>query len=108
MNILLDTWATTMWRACWQGGLVVLVVWSIFRLIPSMPARFQCWLWRLAVLKFMVALLVPWFFSVPLLSAQRVPEPTEVPTVVPAIEIPQDEVPPRAAPGRRPAETAAT
>ncbi len=46
MNILLDTWATTMWRACWQGGLVVLVVWSICRLIPSMPARFQCWLWR--------------------------------------------------------------
>ena len=48
MNILLDAWATTMWQACWQGGLVVLVVWSICRLIPSMPARFQCWLWRLA------------------------------------------------------------
>ena len=37
-----------MWRACWQGGLVVLAVWSICRLIPSMPARFQCWFWRLA------------------------------------------------------------
>ena len=55
-NILLDTWATTMWRACWQGGLIVLVVWSICRSLPSMPARFQCWLWRLAILKFMVAL----------------------------------------------------
>ena len=55
-SILLDTWATTMWRACWQGGLVVLVVWSICRLLPSMPARFQCWLWRLAILKFMVVL----------------------------------------------------
>ena len=41
MNILLDTWATTMWRACWQGGLVVLVVWSIWRLIPSMTAMKQ-------------------------------------------------------------------
>jgi hypothetical protein len=47
MNLLLDAWATTMWRACWQGGLVVLVVWSICRLLSSMPARFQCWLWRL-------------------------------------------------------------
>ena len=34
MNILLDAWATTILRACWQGGLVVLVVWSIYRLIP--------------------------------------------------------------------------
>ena len=48
MNVLLDAWATAMWRACWQGGLVVLGVWSICRLIPSMPARFQCWLWRLS------------------------------------------------------------
>ena len=74
MNILLDTWATTIWRACWQGGLVVLVAWSNCRLLPSMPARFQCWLWRLAILKFLVVLIVPWFFNVPLLPAPRVPE----------------------------------
>jgi hypothetical protein len=49
MNLLLDAWATTMWRACWQGGLVVLGVWSICRLIPSIQARYQCWLWRLVV-----------------------------------------------------------
>ncbi len=35
MNILLDAWATTMWRACWQGGLVVMLVWTICRLLPS-------------------------------------------------------------------------
>ena len=90
MNILLDTWATTMWRACWQGGLVVLAVWAICRLLPSMPARFQCWLWRLAILKFMLVLLVPWFFNVPLLPAQRAPEPaTEVVMVAPATEFHQ-------------------
>lgn len=71
MNLFLDIWATTMWRACWQGGLVVVAVWTICRLLPSMPARFQCWLWRLAILKFMVVLLVPWFFNLPLLPAQR-------------------------------------
>jgi beta-lactamase regulating signal transducer with metallopeptidase domain len=93
MNILLDAWATTILRACWQGGLVVLVVWSICRLIPSMPARFQCWLWRLAILKFMVALLVPWFFNVPLLPAHRMPEHVaEITAVVPAVEIHQEHL----------------
>ena len=81
MNILLDAWATTMWRACWQGGLVVLVVWSICRLIPSMPARFQCWFWRLAILKFMVAL-VPSLLNVPLLPAHRAPEHVAVVTTL--------------------------
>ena len=71
---MLDGWTTTMWRACWQGGLVVVVVWSICRLIPSMPTRFQCWFWRLAVLKFVVALVVPSLLNVPLLPAHRPPE----------------------------------
>jgi len=93
MNILLDTWATTMWRASWQGGLVVLVVWLICRLLPSMPARFQCWLWRLAVLKFMVVLVVPWFLNVPLLPAHRAPERiTEVTTFAPTMPIHQEHL----------------
>jgi hypothetical protein len=39
LNILLDTWATTMWRACWQGGLAVLVVIGLppWRLIAAEP-----------------------------------------------------------------------
>jgi beta-lactamase regulating signal transducer with metallopeptidase domain/Leucine-rich repeat (LRR) protein len=99
MNIFLDTWATTMWRACWQGGLVVLVVWTICRSIPSMPARFQCWLWRLAILKFMVVLLVPWFFNVPLLPAHRAPERiAEITTVAPTIEIHQEPLSQRSVP----------
>ena len=89
MNVLLDTWAATMWRPCWQGGLVVLVVWSICRLLPSMPARCQCWLWRLAVLKFMVALLLPTLVSLPLLPAPSVASP--VPQV--AVQIVTQQVP---------------
>ena len=89
MNILLDTWATTMWRACWQGGLVVLVVWSICRLLPSMPARFQCWLWRLAVLKFVVVLLLPTLVNLPLLPAPSVASP--MPEV--AVQIVAQQVP---------------
>ncbi len=39
LNIPLDTWATTMWRACWQGGLVVLVLIGIlpWRLVATEP-----------------------------------------------------------------------
>ena len=54
---LSDAWAAAMWRAGWQGGLAALAVWSVCRLAPSMPARFQSWLWRLVVLKFAFALL---------------------------------------------------
>ena len=94
MTILLDTWATTMWRACWQGGLVVLVVWSICRLLPSMPARFQCWLWRLAILKFMVVLLVPWFLNVPLLPPTLVPEHLAFVPLAPTTQIHQEPLEP--------------
>jgi hypothetical protein len=67
--VLLDAWTTTMWRACWQGSLIVVAVWTICQLIPSMPARFQCWFWRLAILKFVAVLLLPFAFDVPLLPA---------------------------------------
>ena len=89
MNILLDTWAATMWRACWQGGLVILVIWSICRLLPSMPARFQCWLWRLAVLKFIIVLLLPTLVNLPLLPAPAVASP--MPEV--AVQIVTQQVP---------------
>lgn len=95
IDSMLDAWTTAMWRACWQGGLVVLVVWTICQLLPSMPARFQCWLWRLAILKFMVVLVVPWFFNVPLLPARPVPErmAAEITTVARAFPTHVNQVP---------------
>lgn len=64
---LSDAWAAAVWRASWQGGLAALLVWSVCRLAPRMPARFQAWLWRLVVLKFAVALLWSAPIGVPLL-----------------------------------------
>lgn len=69
---LIDAWAAAMWRASWQGGLAVLTVWTVCRLVPSMPVRFQSWLWRLALVKFMAVLLWPAAIELPLLPA---PEP---------------------------------
>ena len=75
MTNLLDSWAAVMWKACWQGSLVVLAAWLICIVIPSMPARCRCWLWRLAILKFMVVLLLPTLVNLPLLPAPPVVNP---------------------------------
>src|SRR5690349_21817453 len=56
---LVDVWAASLWRASWQGGLLFVLVWSLCRFAPVMPARFQAWLWRLVILKFLIALV--WF-----------------------------------------------
>jgi len=74
-DLLLDAWAATMWKVCWQGSIVVLAVWVICLVIPSMPARCRCWLWRLAILKFMVVLLLPALVNLPLLPAPSVAAP---------------------------------
>jgi uncharacterized protein (TIGR03067 family) len=72
---VLDAWAAAMWKACWQGSIVVLAIWLICRIMPSMPARCRCWLWRLAILKFMVVLLLPALVNLPLLPARSTPGP---------------------------------
>lgn len=69
---LLEVWAAALVRASWQGGLIVLSVWMICRLVPSLPARFQAWLWRLAVLKFVVAFVWSVPLELPLLPARKV------------------------------------
>jgi bla regulator protein BlaR1 len=62
-EVLLDAWWAAMGRACWQGGLAVLLIWSLCRLLPTTAARVRGWFWRLAVLKFLVVLF--WLIPVP-------------------------------------------
>jgi len=54
-NPLLATWAAALWRACWQGGLALLLVWAVSRAWKTMPPRLREWLWRLAYLKLLFA-----------------------------------------------------
>lgn len=75
---LFHAWSMNLWQACWQGGLLVLVIWAAVRLLPSMPARCQCWFWRLAMLKFVVVLSLPALVDVPLLPATTVETQTQV------------------------------
>ena len=85
-TVLLDAWATALGRACWQSSLVVLAVWLICWLIPTMPAQCQCWLWRLAVLKFVLALLCPSLLDLPLLPTS--PAAAVDPQVILALDVP--------------------
>ncbi len=50
-------WVAAMWRACWQGAVAIALVWLVCRALPRMPASIRCWLWRLAYLKLIVALI---------------------------------------------------
>lgn len=55
-NVFADAWAEAIWRACWQGGLAVVLVWGLCRLWRNLPPAMQCWLWRLVYVKFLVLL----------------------------------------------------
>jgi hypothetical protein len=70
-----EAWAGAMTRACWQGGLAVAGAWLLARLAPRIPPRIRCWLWRLAYLKFLIALLWATPVEVPLLPLETAPAP---------------------------------
>lgn len=52
-------WMDSLWRASWQGGAFILLVWAVCRLFPRLPAAFCCWLWWLACLKLLMSLASP-------------------------------------------------
>src|SRR5438094_779796 len=81
-------WAAAMARACWQGSVGFALVWVAGRVFPRLPPAARCWLWRLAFLKLLAALLwarpidLPvwhraaaerWFDQVPLLKPVLLP-----------------------------------
>ena len=68
-NPFAAAWLASIWRACWQGGLALLVVWAVCRAGHRLPARAKCWLWRLAYVKLLVAFLWATPIAVPLLPA---------------------------------------
>jgi len=53
---IVELWGIALWRASRQGAAFALVAWTVCRLAPTIPPRFQAWLWRLAAVKFLVAL----------------------------------------------------
>src|SRR4051794_9805670 len=67
LNGIADAWAAGILRASWQGGLALGGVWLICRAFPRVSPDAQCWLWRLATLKLLIALFWVTPADVPLL-----------------------------------------
>ncbi len=51
-------WSGLIIKASWEGGLALLIIWSVIMLWPSIHPTIQCWLWRLAYLKMIFTLLL--------------------------------------------------
>ena len=56
-----------LFRASWQGGLMLVLVWVLSRTCPRIPAWLKVWLWRLAFFKLLLFALPQ--LQVPLLPA---------------------------------------
>lgn len=72
-----EVWAAALWRASWQGAIALIAAWAVARWCRFVSPRVVCWLWRLACLKLLVALV--WAQPVPL---HVLPAPVDVPVVV--------------------------
>ena len=70
-------------RVSIQGGIALLAVYLLSRLLPRLPADLRCWLWRTAYLKCLVGLFLAVRVSVPILpraaSQQMLPTPAREP-----------------------------
>src|SRR5262245_45732934 len=80
MNELLSLLATSsefvaagLWRATWQGAILIPMVWLAERLIPRVPPSVRSWLWRGVYLKLLVALAVPGTIGLPVLPPKAAP-----------------------------------
>lgn len=78
LNAIADTWMNAMWRACWQGGIALALVWAITRLFPRLSPSICCWLWRLAYLKLLVSLVWATPFELPVLPSPPEPVAKEI------------------------------
>lgn len=84
------TWCDAIWRASWQGGLALLLVFGICRLITKIPARFQCWLWRLAYLKLLLSFFLAGAIPLAILPEHKLPpRPGLITPVTIANQMPQ-------------------
>jgi beta-lactamase regulating signal transducer with metallopeptidase domain len=77
LNELAATWSASILRATWQGGLAIAAAWALVRCRPGLSPRVACWVWRLADLKLIVALLWATPLLFPLLPPPQGPQRTQ-------------------------------
>lgn len=63
-----DAILNALWRASWQGALVIAALWCLFRSLEKrLPADIRCWLWRAAYIKLLTGLVVSGSVILPIL-----------------------------------------
>jgi beta-lactamase regulating signal transducer with metallopeptidase domain len=75
LNDVAAAWSAAVLRASVQGGLAIAAAWLLVRCRPGLPARVACWVWRLADLKLIVALVWTAPLLLPLLPPARLAKP---------------------------------
>ena len=86
LNAFSATWLDLLVRASWQGGIALAVVWIIARFVSRLPSAHKVWLWRLAFLKLLAALIWLSPVALPILPQQTpaIPVVTEsIPATIP-------------------------
>ncbi|MGO8669927.1 MAG: M56 family metallopeptidase [Capsulimonadaceae bacterium] len=63
--------AGALWRGCWQGTLLLLVIWTVCRLFRRLPAGVRYWLWWLGCVKLLAGALLA-----PVIPLQVLPAPS--------------------------------
>jgi beta-lactamase regulating signal transducer with metallopeptidase domain len=70
LDAMAAEWLRVVWRASWEGSLALLLAWLFCSLLPGVTGNLRCWVWRLAYMKLLVALLLWQPIDLPLLKAR--------------------------------------
>lgn len=95
----IGSWSAGLWRASWQGAIALTAAWAIARFCTSLSPRVVCWVWRLACLKLLVALVCAQPLALALLPTE--PDLPFAQTILPVVEA-SDRVPPEMQPAPMP------
>jgi bla regulator protein BlaR1 len=77
----IEAWQPILWRASWQGGLVILAAWAIARWCTFLSPRVTSWIWRLVCLKLLVTLCWTQPVAIAILPAASLSNPPAMITV---------------------------
>ena len=81
MNAFATDLLRLLWRASWQGALVITLVGGVCRAFERrLPPALRCTLWRLTYAKLLLGLLVAGGIALPLLRPASPPEVRAAPT----------------------------
>lgn len=81
LNELSAGWVLLLWKASWQGGLALLLAVVVIRAVRRIPAYAQCWLYRLAFLKLLIAGIVMVSVELPVLPPVKTAAAVEMHSV---------------------------